>query len=162
MELSLLPFAGLTGLAAAAGGRSTQGGRSLWYRALRKPPYQPPPAVFGPVWTVLYGTMARSAQRVWRAPRSPARTAALALWGAQLAVNAAWSWLFFARRRPRAALADIAVLSPLIGAYALTAGRVDRRAGWMMLPYLAWVGFATLLNREVVRRNRRLLPLLAR
>ncbi len=160
--LSILPFAALTAASAGFGGRFTQGGRGLWYRSLRKPPFQPPPAVFGPVWTALYGMMARSAHRIWQRPRSPARTAALVLWKAQLAANATWSWLFFGRRRPKAALVDIGVLIGLVGAYTAVARKVDRKAAWMMAPYLAWLSFATLLNAEIVRRNRAVLPFLAR
>lgn len=149
-------FAGLAAGAASTGGLTASAVRSPWYTALRKPRWQPPRQAFGPVWTVLYGLVAASGYRVWRT-RSPARRRALALWGAQLALNAAWTPLFFGARRPRAALADVSLLVPAIAAYAWTARRVDRRAAWLVVPYLAWTGFALALNGAIVRRNARTL-----
>ena len=147
-------FAGATFAAAALGARSSSA-RSPWYRALEKPPWQPPPAAFPPVWTALYALTAASGWRTWRS-RGPGRRRALALWGAQLAVNAAWSPIFFGLRRPRAALVDAALLVPAIAAYALAARRADRVAAALVLPYLGWSAFALVLNAEIVRRNRRL------
>src|SRR5512133_2842873 len=121
-------FAGATTGAAVLGALASSGAaRSPWYRALRKPPYQPPPAIFAPVWTVLYALTAASGYRVWRT-HALARDRALALWGAQLALNAAWSPLFFGARRPRAALAVVSALAPAVAAYAWTARRADRTA----------------------------------
>jgi tryptophan-rich sensory protein len=143
-------------LGAAAVGARASSARTPWYLALRKPPWQPPAAAFGPVWTTLYALTATSGWRVWRS-RAPARRRALALWTAQLALNAAWSPLFFGLRRPRAALVDAALLLPAVGAYALAARRADRLAAALVLPYLAWSGFALALNADIVRRNRRTL-----
>ena len=151
--LGLAGFAGLTTAAAAIGGRATKKGLWPWYKLLRKPPFQPPNWVFGPVWTVLYGAMAVSAWRVWRKPASPARSAALGLWGVQLGLNSAWSVLFFQEHKKRAALADLGVLIGSVGAYSLVARKIDPPAAWLMVPYLGWCGFATLLNEEIVRRN---------
>jgi tryptophan-rich sensory protein len=106
------------------------------------------------VWTVLYGVMSVSAWRVWNRPAGPARSWALLLWGAQLAFNAAWSPLFFGQHRKRAALADLLALGASLTAYTAVARKVDRPAAWMMAPYLGWVGFAGLLNEELVRLNR--------
>lgn len=144
-------FAGATIAAAATGARSSSA-RSPWYRSLAKPPWQPPPAAFAPVWTALYALGAASGWRSWRSPR-PARRRALALWGLQLALNAAWSPLFFGLRRPRAALVDAALLVPAVGAYALAARRADPLAAVLVLPYLGWSAFALALNAEIVRRN---------
>lgn len=149
-------FAGLTAGAAALGGQSARVVRTPWYVLLRKPRWQPPPGAFGPVWTVLYGLVATSGYRVWRAD-SPVRRRALGLWAAQLALNAAWTPLFFGARRPRAALADVGLLVPAIAAYAWTARRADRGAAWMVVPYLAWTAFAFALNAAIVRRNARTL-----
>ena len=145
-------FGALSAGAAVLGARVTSS-RQPWYRLLRKPPFQPPPWVFGPVWTVLYGLMSASAWRVWNRPAGPRRSWALALWGVQLGFNALWSPLFFGKHRPRAALVDIAALGASLVAYTALARRVDRGAAWMMVPYLGWVGFATALNEEIVRRN---------
>jgi len=152
-RLALLPFLGLTATVAALGSGATRKGRGLWYRLLRKPSFNPPARVFGPVWTALYAMMSWSAYRIWRKPPSPERTRALALWGAQLGLNGLWSPLFFGKRAIRAALVDLGGLALAIGAYIRAAAKVDRSAAALMVPYLGWVGFAGLLNAEIVRRN---------
>lgn len=153
--LWLALFAGATAVAAGLGAGSTRRRvRGPWYRALSKPPGQPPPQVFGPVWTTLYGLMSISAYRVFRRPPSRERSRALRLWWGQLALNGAWSPLFFGARRPRLALADLAALSLGVADYTLTARKVDRAAAWLMTPYLGWLGYAGWLNLGIVRRNR--------
>lgn len=151
---SLALFGALNAGAAVLGARATRRGKGLWYRRLEKPPFNPPDWVFGPVWTTIYSLSSVSAWRISRAPRGPARTKALAWWGAQLALNAAWSPLFFGRHRKRAALVDIGLLLGALSGYTAQARKLDRPAAWMMAPYLAWGSFATLLNAEIVRRNR--------
>lgn len=130
-----------------------RGDTDRWYRRLEKPGFTPPGVVFPVVWTVLYALMAASAYRVWRREDSPARSRALALWWTQLAFNAIWSPLFFGAHRPRAALADLGLLSASLAAYARESNHVDRAAAGMVAPYLAWVGFAGVLSEEIVRRN---------
>ncbi len=149
-----LAFPAMTGAAAVLGGAATQKGLGRDYRRLEKPPLHPPDWVFGPVWTALYSMMTWSALRVWRRRGAKGRRTALALWGAQLAANAAWTPLFFARRLRGWALVDLAALLGLIGAYVAAAGKVDRTAARLMLPYLGWTAFAGYLNAEVFRRNR--------
>ncbi|HEU4579811.1 MAG TPA: TspO/MBR family protein [Polyangiaceae bacterium] len=139
-------------LTAATGVRATARGKP-WYRLLRKSSLNPPDAAFGPVWTGLYAANAISAARVYRAEPSRERSRALGLWGAQQALNAAWSPLFFAQRRPRAALVDLGLLWGALGSYLLQARKVDRAAAALVVPYLAWVSFASLLNAEVIRKN---------
>lgn len=150
--VALGTFGALTLGAAVVGGRQSSADQ-LWYRRLRKPPFQPPPKVFAPVWTVLYSFIALSGWRVWTAPAGPARSRALGWWGVQMGLNAAWSWLFFNRHRPRGALVDNLALLGSIGAYVAATRQVDRPAAWLVAPYLAWVGFANVLNAEIVRRN---------
>ncbi len=155
---SLLAFAGfVTGTIAAAwfGSRynPSRGDTRLWYRRLRKPAYDPPHFLFPIVWTGLYALMAFSGWRVWRKPDSSERTRALALWLAQLTANAAWSNLFFGKKRPDWALADVTLMRGLILAYIQEASRVDRLAALAFMPYLAWVSFAKKLNRDIVRLN---------
>lgn len=143
--------------AAAAFGSLFNPGRGAirdWYRALEKPSFNPPDAIFGPVWTLLYILMVVAAYRVWSADASRARAVALRLWFAQLALNAAWSPLFFGARNPAIALVDIVLLLAAIVAFAVVSRRVDRVATWLMVPYLAWVSFATAINEEIVRLNR--------
>ncbi|MBX3162583.1 MAG: tryptophan-rich sensory protein [Deltaproteobacteria bacterium] len=155
--LSKIGFAMAVGAAAGLGALTMRGkGRpeGRWFRMLRKPRFQPPDRVFGPVWTVLYATIAYSGWRVWSRPASRARTGALGLWGAQLALNAAWTPLFFGARRPGFALADLVALDAAATSYALTARKVDARAAWAVVPYLAWLGFATVLNTTIFAKNR--------
>ncbi len=125
-----------------------------WYSELEKPSFNPPDAVFAPVWTTLYVLMAISGYRVWSSRAGGERTRALALWGAQLTLNAAWSPLFFGAKKPALAFADIVLMLTAIASYCASARKVDRPAAWMMAPYLAWVAFASILNAEIVRLNR--------
>lgn len=155
--LALLGFAGATGLVAVLGARASPArrgqGRRRWYGQLEKPPFQPPVTAFGPVWSALYVLIAASGWQTYDAAAGRERDRALALWAAQLGLNGLWSWLFFARRRPSLALLDCALLFATVGAYAWEARKVRKSASLLVLPYLAWVGFATYLNSEIVRRN---------
>lgn len=150
---TLAAFGGLTALAAVIGARATARGKGLWYRLLRKPAFNPPDWVFGPVWTGLYAAMAVSAWRIARRPSSVTRNVALGLWGTQLGLNAAWSVLFFGHHKKRAALVDLGMLVGAIGGYMAAASKVDKPAALLMTPYLGWSSFAGLLNAEIVRRN---------
>lgn len=154
---SILTYASFGALAAGAALLGTLATRksvdSPWYARLRKPSFQPPRQAFAPVWTTLYGMIAASGARAWLAPRSPARTRALALWGVQMALNAGWSGIFFGARRPRAALAEIVALLASIGAYTNEARKIDRPAALLFAPYAAWTGFATVLNAAIVSKN---------
>ncbi len=152
----MILFAGATAVAAGLGAAASRRGRGGWYRALSKPAGQPPPQVFGPVWTTLYGLMSVSAYRVFRAPPSARRSRALGLWWGQLALNGAWSPLFFGARRARMALADLVLLTGAVADYARRAAQVDRPAAWLMVPYLGWLGYAGWLNLGIVRKNPRL------
>lgn len=133
--------------AAVVGAGFTPG---TWYAALVKPPWNPPNWIFGPVWTMLYLLMGAAAWLVWRA-HGPAW--ALGLFVAQLLLNAAWSWLFFGRHRPDLALLEITALWLAIAATLVAFWRVRPLAGALLVPYLAWVSFALLLNAELWRRN---------
>ena len=136
------------------GGLATMSSVTSWYPTLNKPGFTPPNAVFGPAWSLLYVLMAISAWRVWRRPGpGNARRTALGLWSLQLALNFAWSFLFFGLRAPAVALAEILVLVVALAATLVASWRVDRIAGLLLAPYLAWVGFATLLTFEIWRLN---------
>ena len=149
-------FGYATAVAAAAGGGAAATRRSVatWYPSLRKPRWTPPSQAFGPVWTVLYAQMAYSAQRVARSS-DPRRRGALALWWVQLGLNAAWTPVFFGARRPGTAAIVICALVPAVAATAAASARVDRRSGLLYVPYLAWSTYATALNVEIWRLNRR-------
>lgn len=151
MAGATLGAAVLGGLASPASSLRTR----VWFRSLRKPPFQPPAKVFGPVWSTLYPMIALSGYRTFRAPPSIERGRALAWWGTQLGLNGLWSPLFFGWRKPVASLVDSAALLAATGQYVRHARRVDRVAAWMLAPYLGWLAFATVLNAEIVRRNRR-------
>ena len=120
-----------------------------WYAGLVKPPFNPPNWVFAPVWTTLYVLMAVALWRVLRLPSSPARRTALTLFFVQLALNAAWSWMFFAAHSPLLGLINIVPQLIAVIAAAIACGRVDKIAGWCLAPLACWVGFATLLNASV-------------
>jgi len=124
-----------------------------WYRSLDKPSYNPPQYVFPIVWTSLYALIAYSGWRTWQAERSPERSQALRLWVSQLAANADWTKLFFGKRSPKRALADVLLLESLIIRYMVSANKVDRAAALSFVPYAAWVAFAAHLNAEIARRN---------
>ena len=148
--LGVAGFGALTAGAAAVGAYFKP---DHWYGQLKKPWFQPPKWVFAPVWTGLYALIAASGYRVWKAPSSPARTRALTLWGVQLGFNAAWSYLFFGRHDPRSALVDLGLLQASVAEYARAAAVVDPAAPLMMAPYRGWLGFASLLNASIVRKN---------
>lgn len=153
---SLLALAGFGLVTAGAvwyGARYSRGNRDSWYRQLNKPRFTPPDQVFPAVWTTLYALIAWSGWRIWSAAPSPERDTALRLWISQLAANAEWSKLFFGRRRPALALADILMLESSIFSYIRNARRVDRGAANAFIPYAAWVAFAAVLNAEIIRLN---------
>lgn len=123
-----------------------------WYANLHKPPLTPPNAVFGPVWGILYLAIAVAAWRVWRAAADSRR--ALSLWSLQLFLNALWSLLFFGWQRPGIALIDIVLLLVVVMTTTVAFHRIDRWAGALFVPYLAWVAFASYLNAGIWFLNR--------
>jgi translocator protein len=146
-------YAAAVAAAAAGGGVATRRSVATWYPGLRRPSWTPPSRAFGPVWTVLYAQMAYSAQRVARSS-DPGRRRALALWWLQLGLNAAWTPVFFGARRTGAGAVVICALLPAVAATAAASARVDRTAGFLYTPYLAWSTYAAALNLEIWRRNR--------
>lgn len=139
------------GAAAGIGGLASRDAAE-YYASLDRPSWSPPAGVFGPVWGVLYGAMATAAWMVGReGPERPDVRRALALYGAQLAVNAAWTPIFFGARRPRLAAADVVALLGLLAATVVAFWRVRPAAGALMLPYLLWVAYATALNLAIAR-----------
>lgn len=124
-----------------------------WYSGLAKPTWNPPGWLFGPVWTVLYAMMAVAAWRAWLHGGWAWQKTALRLYLIQWALNALWTPLFFGLNQPGWALAEILVLLAAILATMRAFWRVDRPAGILLLPYAAWVAFATLLNGAIWRLN---------
>ena len=125
-----------------------------WYASLRKPAWNPPHWIFGPVWTALYTMMALAAWLVWRRGGLASQRMPLVLFLIQLALNAAWTPLFFGLHWIAFALGEIILLWVAIMATIRAFARVNRVATGLMLPYLAWVTFATVLNFELWRLNR--------
>lgn len=150
--VGLLGWAIVTFLAAALGARASISAADF-YASLALPAWAPPASVFGPVWTVLYALMALAAWLVWRQGGWRAATPALALYLLQLALNVLWSWLFFGWKQGALAFADIALLLALIVATIVAFHRVRPAAAWLLLPYLAWVTFASALNYAVWQAN---------
>jgi translocator protein len=134
-----------------------------WYRVLEKPRWNPPDRVFGPVWTALYGLMGialvlvrqerGTAASNWAASNRAASDRAQALFGLQLALNLAWSFVFFGGRSVRGGLVVILLLWLSIVATIGGFARVRPAAATLLLPYLGWVTFASILNADIARRN---------
>ena len=144
---SLLVFLLITAAAAATGTISKP---DAWFNALAKPSFMPPTWLFPPVWSLLYFLMAIAAWRIYRI--DGVRTA-IVLWFVQLIVNALWTPLFFGLHRVDFALADIVALVVLLVATTIAFFRRDRLAGALMIPYLAWVSFATALTFAIWKLN---------
>ena len=124
-----------------------------WYLTLNKPSWNPPKWLFGPVWTALYVCMAVSAWLVWRSKPSAQTWLPLLIFGVQLALNAIWSGLFFGLRDPGLACAEIVLLWLAIAATIVTFGRLSLLAAGLLVPYLAWVSFASFLNWTIWQLN---------
>lgn len=124
-----------------------------WYAALNKPAWNPPGWIFGPVWTALYAMMALAAWLVWQQGGFAVQRRPLGLFLLQLALNALWTPLFFGLHQPGLAFVGIILLWLAILATLLTFWRVSRAAAWLLVPYLAWVSFATVLNGTIWRLN---------
>ncbi len=142
-------------LAGVLGGIATVPAIPTWYAGLAKPAWTPPGWVFGPVWTTLYALMGIAAARVWlrRRHTRPGR-ASLALFGLHLALNAAWSFLFFGLRSPGLGLAEIVVLWATLVVLVAWWWRLERIAAVLLLPYVAWASFAAVLNAAIWGLNR--------
>jgi tryptophan-rich sensory protein len=140
--------------AAGIGGWFTGSSVTGWYASLTRPAWSPPDAVFGPVWTVLYLAMAVAAWLVWRHAGFAGAQMALGLFALQLVLNVAWSAIFFGLRNPAAAFVEIVVLWIALAGTVVAFWRILPVAGVIMVPYLAWVTFAAVLNFAVWSLNR--------
>lgn len=141
-------------LAGALGSVFTSESIPTWYAQLDKPSFNPPAWVFGPVWTALYLMMGWSCYRIWSAvaKERDKRMALVAYW-IQLGLNALWTPLFFGLKSPEAALAVIAILWLMIILTIRLFGKIDKKAAFLLLPYLGWVSFASLLNGAIAYLN---------
>lgn len=133
----------------AIGGWVTRASVETWYPTLAKPWFTPPNWLFGPAWTALYVMMAIAAWLAWRSDDRVRAQDALYFFAVQLALNLAWSLLFFGLRDPGLALVEIGLFWLAVAATTRAFWPLDRRAGWLMVPYLAWVSFAAALNAAI-------------
>ncbi|KAI9220378.1 TspO and MBR-like protein [Blastocladiella britannica] len=141
----------LTGFASALSmGNATK----TWYKTdLKKPSWTPPPWVFGPVWTTLYATMGYASHRIFHLVPRHLRAVPLALYAGQLALNFAWTPIFFQQQRFGVATAVITGLWGSIAATAWTFAEYDAPSGWLLVPYLGWVSYASALTAWIWRNN---------
>lgn len=147
--LGLVAFVALCLVVSGIGGAITATSVGTWYQALQKPPFNPPDWVFAPVWTTLYILMAIAGWRVWRHAGFDAGRSALAVFAVQLGLNLAWSFLFFGLQRIGPALVEIVILLIAIIVNAILFWRIDRWAGALLVPYVIWVAYATVLNASL-------------
>jgi tryptophan-rich sensory protein len=149
----LLALAGWVLLCFAAASLGGLFGPGEWYGALKKPSWNPPGWIFGPVWSALYTMMALAAWLVWRQGGWVQERRPLLIFLAQLALNALWTPLFFGWQWPGVAFVEIVLLWLAIAATLAAFYRVSRVAAWLLVPYLAWVSFAAVLNFTLWRLN---------
>lgn len=149
--MAYLILIALTFAAAGIGGAASIRAGDF-YGALARPDWAPPASLFGPVWTVLYGMMAIAACLVWHKARVRAKVP-LSLYLAQIVLNALWTWLFFHWRSGGWAFAEILALWLAIAATLVVFYQVRPLAGWLMIPYLLWVTYASALTYSLWRMN---------
>ena len=125
-----------------------------WYQTLRLPSWNPPPAMFGLIWTVVFTLIAAAGVTAWRAaPDSLASDTLIGLFALNGALNVSWTVLFFQLRRPDWAMIELVALWISILVLMVTCGRASRTAALLLLPYLAWVSVAGALNWQVIQLN---------
>jgi tryptophan-rich sensory protein len=133
----------------------TVSGVESWYQNIQKPSWNPPNWIFGPVWTTLYVMMGIALFLVWKEDASAAlKKIAMALFAAQLVLNFFWSFIFFGQHQPGWALVEIIALWVLILLTIFAFAQVNKVAAWLLVPYISWVSFATILNYTIWQLNR--------
>ena len=151
--MSLLFWLVLCVGAGALVGLTSSSGDTEWYRALNKPSWNPPSWIFAPAWTTLYALIAIAVWRIWRRGGWVTHTPALRLFLVQLVFNFGWSFVFFRFQQTEFALVEIGVLWVLAALTVRAFARVDTLAAWLLVPYLAWLTFASALNAAIVVLN---------
>ncbi len=146
--VSLVFFSAFVSLAAFIGAYFEPG---EWYSLLSKPYWTPPNWLLGPVWTVLYSMICLAGWLSWQ--KDYRLGPPLWIWGGQLILNAAWSWLFFGLHRPGLALICILLLVSCIIGFIVLSSENNKRSSFLFIPYLVWVLFATALNFQIWRLN---------
>jgi benzodiazapine receptor len=151
--LSLLPFAFVCFAAGLTGSMFTRKSVQTWYPQLQRPSWNPPNWIFGPVWGFLYLMMAISSWLVWRQAGWHGARLPLLLFGIQLLLNVAWSAVFFGMRAIGAAYGEILLLWTIAIATAVAFYSVSLLAAWLLIPCIAWIGFASYLNFRIWQMN---------
>lgn len=155
--LSLVIWVGIVAVVAFLGGLATSSSVTTWYPTLNQPSFSPPDWVFGPVWSALYVMMAIAAWMIWRRRQESTRKDAIhffiVVFALQLALNLAWSFIFFGLRSPMWAFVEICVLWVAIAFTVFLGFKQNKWSGYLLLPYLAWASFALVLNFEFMRLN---------
>jgi benzodiazapine receptor len=150
MDWTLMAFIGICAVAASSGALFPPG---RWYDSLRKPAWRPPNWLFGPAWTVLYAMIAVAGWLVWTTAGPGERLVPMSVYGLQLVLNVVWSGIFFGMKRMKLALGEMALLWLSIAVNIAVFWPVHKIAALMLVPYLAWVSFAFMLNRALVKLN---------
>jgi tryptophan-rich sensory protein len=141
-------------LVGAISGYFTSSGVDGWYAFANKPWFNPPNWIFAPVWTTLYVLMGIALFLVWRAEADKTiKQTAIILFTVQLTLNFFWSIIFFKLQQPGWAFADIILMWVMILLTILWFGKISSTAAWLLVPYISWVSFATILNYSIWRLN---------
>lgn len=158
IKIKILPLVlsvGVCFLAAGIGSVFTTSAIDTWYTTLNKPFFNPPNWVFGPAWTLLYLLMGISLYLVWIAKTGKERKRqAITFFIIQLSLNALWSILFFGLKSPSAAFIGIVLLWITIFLTIKNFLLISKVAGWLLIPYITWVSFASVLNLSIIILNR--------
>lgn len=142
-------------LIGATSGFFTVTGVDSWYQTINKPSWNPPNWIFGPVWTTLYVMMGIALFLVWKEDISTElKKIAITFFIVQLVLNFFWSFIFFNQQHPGWALVEIAVLWVFILLTIFAFAQVNKTAAWLLVPYISWVSFATILNYTIWQLNR--------
>jgi len=132
----------------------TRTGVESWYQIINKPSWNPPSVIFGPVWTTLYIIMGIALFLVWKSDASKAlKKAAITLFAVQLVLNFFWSFIFFSQQQPGWALVEIIAMWFAILLTIFAFAKVNKTAAWLLVPYISWVSFATILNYTIWKLN---------
>lgn len=138
----------------ATSGFFTVTGVTSWYQTINKPSWNPPSWLFGPVWTTLYIIMGIALYIVWKSPvNDKLKKTAITLFAIQLVLNFFWSFIFFDQHQPGWALVEIIMMWVFILLTIFSFARVSKTAAWLLVPYISWVSFATILNYTIWKLN---------
>lgn len=138
----------------ATAGFFTATGVDSWYQTINKPSWNPPSWIFAPVWTTLYVMMGIALYLVWKSDSSDnLKKTAISLFAVQLILNFFWSFIFFNQQQPGWALVEIIAMWVFILLTIFAFAQVSKPAAWLLVPYISWVSFATILNYTIWELN---------